>query len=97
VEEPGCYGAIEVTKGTAILFLPRLSPDYAIWEGKVHTLPDFKQRYDVDDTYYTDEIARVLNEKNASLLLTLVSLAWEQTLAAFLPVLSSSTGKCSTC
>lgn len=79
VEEPGCYGAVDVGTGASILFVPRLPPEYAIWEGKLHTLDDFTERYGVDETRYTDEIARVLKEKRAHLLLTLVSLAWEQT------------------
>lgn len=71
VEEPGCYGALDLSTERSILFLPRLPAEYAIWEGKLHTLDDFKKRYDVDETYYTDEISRVLKEKQASLLLTL--------------------------
>ncbi|XP_032681047.1 xaa-Pro dipeptidase isoform X1 [Odontomachus brunneus] len=71
VEEPGCYGALDLAAGTSILFVPRLPPEYAIWEGKLHTLDDFKKRYGVDEARYTDEIARVLKEKRAHLLLTL--------------------------
>ncbi|XP_043589455.1 xaa-Pro dipeptidase isoform X3 [Bombus pyrosoma] len=71
VEEPGCYGALDLATGTSILFMPRLPPEYAIWEGKLHSLDDFKKRYAVDETYYTDEIAKVLKSKQANLLLTL--------------------------
>jgi len=78
VEEPDCYGALDVDTGASILFVPRLPPEYAIWEGKLYTLDDFKERYGVDETHYTDEIASVLKEKRAQLLLTLVSRAWEQ-------------------
>ncbi|XP_029165515.1 xaa-Pro dipeptidase isoform X1 [Nylanderia fulva] len=71
VEEPGCYGALDLDNGLSILFVPRLPSEYAIWEGKLHTLDELKERYGVDETYYTDEIARVLKEKRARLLLTL--------------------------
>nr|XP_033339755.1 xaa-Pro dipeptidase isoform X2 [Megalopta genalis] len=70
VEEPGCFGAISLT-GISILFVPRLPAEYAIWEGKLHTLEDFTKRYAVDETYYSDEIAEILKKKEASLLLTL--------------------------
>ncbi|XP_067209134.1 xaa-Pro dipeptidase isoform X1 [Linepithema humile] len=70
-EEPGCYGALDLGTGASILFVPKLPPEYAIWEGKLHTLEDFKERYGVDEVHYTDEIARVLREKRARLLLTL--------------------------
>ncbi|XP_053984440.1 xaa-Pro dipeptidase [Hylaeus volcanicus] len=72
VEEPGCYGAIDLSTGTSILFLPRLPREYAIWMGKLHTLEDFKKRYAVHETYYTDEMAEVLKRKQATLLLTLM-------------------------
>ncbi|KAL0113543.1 hypothetical protein PUN28_012601 [Cardiocondyla obscurior] len=71
VEEPDCYGAIDVVTGASILFVPKLPAEYAIWEGKLHTLDEFKERYGVDETRYTDEIAAVLKGKRAQLLLTL--------------------------
>ncbi|XP_015584879.1 xaa-Pro dipeptidase isoform X2 [Cephus cinctus] len=71
VEEPGCYGCIDITSGTSILFFPRLPAEYAVWQGKLHSLEDFKKRYAVDETYYTDQIAQVLSDKQAALLLTL--------------------------
>ncbi|XP_025153287.1 xaa-Pro dipeptidase isoform X2 [Harpegnathos saltator] len=70
-EEPGCYGALDLAAGTSILFVPRLPAEYAVWQGKLYTLDDFKKRYAVDEARYTDEIARVLKEKRAHLLLTL--------------------------
>lgn len=96
VEEPGCYGALDLAAGASILFVPRLPPEYAIWEGKLHTLDDFKKRYAVDEVCYTDEIARVLKEKRAHLLLTLVSRAagnrW--TLLSCRPRESAQLGDC---
>lgn len=74
-EEPDCYGALELATGASILFVPRLPPEYAIWEGKLHTPDDFRRRYGVNEVRYTDEIAGTLKEKRARLLLTLVSLA----------------------
>ncbi|TGZ54536.1 Uncharacterized protein DBV15_04613 [Temnothorax longispinosus] len=98
VEEPGCYGAIELAKGTSLLFVPRLSPEYAIWQGKLHTLDDFKERYAVDEVYYTDEIGSMLLKKDAKYMLLLVSRVWEQMDAhwarsAFLSAFSSSRGE----
>ncbi|KAF7998061.1 hypothetical protein HCN44_009459 [Aphidius gifuensis] len=71
VEEPGWFGALDVTTGKSILFLPRLPAEYEIWSGKLSTLDEFKQRYGVDETYYVDEIANILKKKNARVLLTL--------------------------
>ncbi|XP_017791443.1 PREDICTED: xaa-Pro dipeptidase [Habropoda laboriosa] len=71
VEEPGCSGALDLATGISVLFVPRLPAEYAIWEGKLHTLEDFKKRYGVNETYYTDEIVKIFKSKQANLLLTL--------------------------
>lgn len=71
VEEPGCYGAIDVANGSSVLFVPRLPAEYAIWQGRLYTLEEFKKRYGVDEVRYSDEIATVLKSKRAALLLTL--------------------------
>lgn len=71
VLEPDCFGAVEVDTARAILFFPHLPPEYAIWMGKIHGQEHFKEKYEVDEVYYTDEIAEVLQEKSPSVLLTL--------------------------
>lgn len=71
VLEPDCFGAVEVDTACAILFFPHLPPEYAIWMGKIHGQEHFKEKYEVDEVYYTDEIAEVLQEKSPSVLLTL--------------------------
>ncbi|XP_063982498.1 xaa-Pro dipeptidase isoform X5 [Diachasmimorpha longicaudata] len=71
VEEPGCYGALDITSGKSILFFPRLPAEYEIWCGKLSTLDEFKQRYDVDEAHYVEGIAQVLKKKNAQQVLIL--------------------------
>lgn len=71
VLEPGCYGAFQVDTGKQILFVPRLPPSYAIWMGPLHTPEDFKNKYQVDEVYYTDEIATVLGSLSPNSLLVL--------------------------
>lgn len=71
VLEADCFGAVEVDTARAILFFPRLPPEYAIWMGKIHSQEHFKEKYEVDEVYYTDEIAEVLQKKSPSVLLTL--------------------------
>lgn len=56
VEEPDFYGAINVADGKSFLFAPRLPSEYAIWMGKLHSLEHFKERYGVDEAYYSDEV-----------------------------------------
>lgn len=34
VLESDCFGAVEIDTARAILFFPRLPPEYAIWMGK---------------------------------------------------------------
>ena len=47
---------IEVPSGRATLFIPRLSPDFAVFMGKLKTPEDYKNALQVDDVLYTDTI-----------------------------------------
>lgn len=49
-------GCIGVGDGRSILFVPRLPDEYAVWMGKIPTLDDYKQRYDVDSVFYVDQV-----------------------------------------
>lgn len=60
VLEPDFFGAIEVKTGKAILFMPKLSPDYAIWMGHIPTCQEVKKAYCVDEVYYSDEMTKIL-------------------------------------
>nr|XP_022342246.1 xaa-Pro dipeptidase-like [Crassostrea virginica] len=71
VEDPDFYGAIEVDTGRGILFPPKLPDAYAVWMGKLLETKDFQLRYGVDEAYWSEDLAKVLKEKKASLLLTL--------------------------
>ncbi|XP_012261079.2 xaa-Pro dipeptidase isoform X1 [Athalia rosae] len=82
VEEPNCFGCLDVTSGVSILFFPRLPQEYAVWEGYIHSTDDFRKRYAVDEVYYTDEIAEVLAKRGATLLLTLQGLNTDSGLIA---------------
>ncbi|XP_073034499.1 uncharacterized protein [Primulina eburnea] len=62
VVEPGFYGAIDMSSGESILFAPRLPADYAVWLGEIKPLSYFKDKYMVHFVYYTDEIAKVLQQ-----------------------------------
>jgi Xaa-Pro dipeptidase len=39
------------------MFVPRLSPDFAVWMGKLRTLDDYKSALEVDEVVYTDTIS----------------------------------------
>ena len=73
VLEPDHYGAIDVTTGLSILFIPRLLEDYATVMGHIATLEEVKQSYQVDLVYYVDEIPQRLRELQAKPNLLLLS------------------------
>eukprot|EP00271_Cylindrocystis_brebissonii_P013077 TRINITY_DN32651_c0_g1_i1.p1 TRINITY_DN32651_c0_g1~~TRINITY_DN32651_c0_g1_i1.p1 ORF type:complete len:500 (+),score=104.91 TRINITY_DN32651_c0_g1_i1:210-1709(+) len=60
VTEPDFYGAVDVATGKSILFIPRLPASYGVWYGKIHDPSFFKEKYSVDEAYYSDEICQVL-------------------------------------
>lgn len=71
VREPDFYGAIDLATGKSYLFAPKLDEVYAIWMGKLYTLEDFRNRYEVDEVAHTEQLADVLSGLKASTLLTL--------------------------
>lgn len=71
VTEPEFYGAIDVDSGRSMLFAPLLPPEYAVWMGKIHTAEFYKNKYEVDEAYFSTEIVDMLRKNNAGVLLTL--------------------------
>ncbi|GAQ81411.1 Metallopeptidase M24 family protein [Klebsormidium nitens] len=62
VTEAGFYGAVDVATGKSILFAPRLPSEYAIWMGKIQPPQHFKDKYEVDEAKYVDELSATLME-----------------------------------
>jgi len=56
VLEPDYFGAIDVTTGRSIIYMPRLPEDYGIIMGHVPTPQEVKERYQVDSVLYVDEM-----------------------------------------
>ncbi|KAI4466711.1 creatinase [Holotrichia oblita] len=51
--------------------MPRLSPDHAIWEGPIWSNDDFREKYQVDEVLYVDEMLQFLTVKSPESLLVL--------------------------
>ncbi|XP_061820566.1 xaa-Pro dipeptidase [Nerophis lumbriciformis] len=71
VTEADCYGAIEVDSGKSLLFVPKLPHSYATWMGEIFTKEHFGKKYAVDEVHYSTDIAEVLGNLKAAVLLTL--------------------------
>lgn len=83
VGEPDYYGAIDLTTGRSYLFAPKLPDSYSIWMGKLYTLNDHLNRYNVDAVYYTEQICQVLSGLKPQVLLTLKGLNTDSNLETF--------------
>ncbi|KAG0715079.1 Xaa-Pro dipeptidase [Chionoecetes opilio] len=55
--EPGWYGAFDVASGRTLLFCPRLPAEYATWMGRIKTPQEYRQRFQVDEVRYVDEVS----------------------------------------
>jgi Xaa-Pro dipeptidase len=51
--------------------MPRLSPEWAVWMGQIHSPAHFQDVYEVDEVRYVDELAEVLRSLNPEVLLLL--------------------------
>ena len=63
VKEPGMLGAIDIASGKCCLFIPKLSAEYEIWCGKIHSPDSFKASYAVDEVAFTDDVSSWLNAR----------------------------------
>uniref|UniRef100_UPI00358FFB0E xaa-Pro dipeptidase n=1 Tax=Myxine glutinosa TaxID=7769 RepID=UPI00358FFB0E len=71
ITEAGCFGALALESGKSILFVPKLPDSYATWMGSIHLPEYFKEKYGVDEVHFTCDIAKVLANMKALVLLTL--------------------------
>ena len=62
VLEPDYFGAIDVSTGNSILFIPHLPEDYATFMGHISTPEEVCKMYKVDSVYYLDEMPQMLKE-----------------------------------
>lgn len=60
VKEADCWGLLDLEKYRAILLIPRLDPEWAIWEGQIRTPESFMIEYGVDEVRYVDELEVLL-------------------------------------
>lgn len=70
VNEPGCFGVLDLDAQESILFVPRRSSDYALWCGTPPTLKEYQVRYGTEFVYYSDEVAQVLKDRKIEVVLT---------------------------
>lgn len=71
VEEPDFYGGVSIPDGKSYLFAPKLPPSYAVWMGRLLSKEEFKDRYDVDYVFWSDEMNETLSSLQLDGLLTL--------------------------
>jgi Xaa-Pro dipeptidase len=63
VEEPDCYGLMETDTGKAVLFMPRYDEDKQMWQ-YVPTLDEMKNKWQLDEVLYVDELEHYLQTKS---------------------------------
>ena len=71
ITEADCLAAIDVDTGRAVLFIPRLPPEYATWMGTIHPPSHFQDKYSLQEVLFSDQIADYFKQQNPSLILTL--------------------------
>jgi Xaa-Pro dipeptidase len=65
IQEPDCYGVLDIDTGKPVLFVPRTSNLYKIWM-TVLSKEDFQAKYEVADVHYVDEMQAWLAERKAA-------------------------------
>ncbi|KAJ2813895.1 hypothetical protein H4S07_000316 [Coemansia furcata] len=71
VAEPGFAAAYDISTRTAILFVPHVSADEAVWIGVPPSLEEYRVAHGFDAAHYTKEISAVVGALNSSAVYTL--------------------------
>jgi Xaa-Pro dipeptidase len=66
VKEPDMFAAISLRTGRSVLFIPKLSPDYAIWCGEIYPPSYFQFNYTIDDVLYLEDLDRWVADELAA-------------------------------
>jgi len=74
VLEPDFFGAIDVATGRSVLYQPRLDENYAVIMGHIPTNEEIRERYQVDEVMYVDEMPSHLRSMAGSTVPTLLLL-----------------------
>lgn len=74
VMEPDCYGALDVDTGASVLFIPKLPAEYAVWLGAIQPPAFFKEKYNVDEVKFVEDLEEYFSNKKASTIYTLCGL-----------------------
>ncbi|KAL3095969.1 hypothetical protein niasHS_005728 [Heterodera schachtii] len=59
VHEPDCFAAVDVESGKSAIFPPKMSPDSAIWDGKIQPEKWFLDKYKVDHVNFQTNGAEI--------------------------------------
>ncbi|PSN74239.1 hypothetical protein BS50DRAFT_567102 [Corynespora cassiicola Philippines] len=54
--EPGCHLTYDIQEDSLALFIPRIDASRVIWNGRGSTPAEAKDKYDIDEVYYVDEL-----------------------------------------
>lgn len=60
--EPDCFGLVEGQTGKSVLFVPKIPESYAVWLGSIPTLAQIKERVQIDEVRYVDDLVATLTE-----------------------------------
>eukprot|EP00455_Lapot_gusevi_P003711 TRINITY_DN1149_c0_g1_i2.p1 TRINITY_DN1149_c0_g1~~TRINITY_DN1149_c0_g1_i2.p1 ORF type:complete len:534 (+),score=170.98 TRINITY_DN1149_c0_g1_i2:188-1603(+) len=94
INEPDCFGALDLQREEAILFVEQQSEASQRWNGNLRPLEFFQQRYGVDHVYYTHQLQQVLADRGYEYVYTLQGTNTDSGLAvkteAQLPFLAES-------
>lgn len=71
INEPDCYGVIDLERQESLLFVPEIPDSAERWNGTRLPLSYYTERYGVDATYLTKDLASELARRNLSHLFVL--------------------------
>ena len=71
INEPDCYGLIDLNTGDSVLYVPEVSDDSERWNGERRPLSFYTERYGVTTTAYTTQLRSTLDSRHITTLYVL--------------------------
>lgn len=63
INEPDCFGAINLSSGKSLLFIPEVPEAWEVWNGPNRVAEFYNKKYRVTETHFTKDINSVLQKE----------------------------------
>ncbi|KAI9296287.1 hypothetical protein K502DRAFT_323862 [Neoconidiobolus thromboides FSU 785] len=83
VDQPGYHVIVELSSGKSILFAPKIHDDEIMWIGEQPSLTEQKEKYNVDEILYVEQLIPYIEKLNSNTIHTFDQVFKNETITQF--------------